>query len=711
EIIQEFNKKDIPTVFYSKEDPVNFHLFKSLALHCKYIFTTALEVVEDYIEYTGNENVNVLQFGVNPLIHNPVGTRTEYAKEFKDEILFAGSWLSKYPVRMRETKKLFDAIKKQNAPFTIIDRNYHLANPRYQFPSKYIPHLAEPLPHDELMKLHKVLRWSINMNSVKYSQTMFANRVYELQAFGNILLSNYNTGINNLFPNVRLINTGEDFNVIYNTSEKDLLELQAKGIRNVFKEHTTFHRIQQIATTIGLSIEKFGDKVLVVLNRDSEINRNNYEQQLYANKSMILESELTAEDIRKYDYVTYFNDEYIYEEYHLDDMFNAFKYTDVDFVTKDHTREAHNYIDVINDKYKTMFDTNAIKDLEDTSTLNNGYNLDYIEILGSDEVPVITNTVEKELSVIVPIHNNGTYLEEKCFASLKRSSSFDKMEIIFINDGSTDDLTIKVINRLLRRHPDIVYVENEIGSGSASKPRNQGARIASTELITYLDPDNEALGDGYHYLLKKFNENDVDMVVGNIVKEDSNRRNGGKYTDILRRNNDNQMLVTDTKDYLIRSELRVQSIQALLVKKSVILDNDLLMVEGAAGQDTMFYQELVLNSKSILGVNKYIHVYYAAVMGSVTNTVSHKFFEKYFKLELERIPYLERYGLMDIYLDVRFNSYVRQWYLTRLNRVDEKYRQLAIKIFLDILELYNEYDPEFEDDLKIQIDELKNEIK
>lgn len=710
EIIQEFNKKDIPTVFYSKEDPVNFHLFKSLALHCKYIFTTALEVVEDYIEYTGNENVNVLQFGVNPLIHNPVGTRTEYAKEFKDEILFAGSWLSKYPVRMGETKKLFDAIKKQNAPFTIIDRNYHLANPRYQFPSKYIPHLAEPLPHDELMKLHKVLRWSINMNSVKYSQTMFANRVYELQAFGNILLSNYNTGINNLFPNVRLINTGEDFNVIYNTSEKDLLELQAKGIRNVFKEHTTFHRIQQIASTIGLPVDEFGNSVLVVLNNDSEINRQNYNQQLYANKSMMLESELTAEDIEKHDYVTFFNDEYIYEEYHLDDMFNAFKYTDVDFVTKDNTHEEHNYISVINDKYKTMFDTNAIKDLEDTSTLNNGYNLDYIEILGSDEVPVITNTVEKELSVIVPIHNNGTYLEEKCFASLKRSSSFDKMEIIFINDGSTDDLTIKVINRLLRRHPDIVYVENETGSGSASKPRNQGARIASTELITYLDPDNEALGDGYHYLLEKFNENDVDMVVGNIVKEDSNRRNGGKYTDILRRNNDNQMLVTDPKDFLIRSELRVQSIQALIVKKSVIVDNDLIMVEGAAGQDTMFYQELVLNSKAIMGVNRYIHVYYAAVLGSVTNTVSHKFFDKYYKLEIERIPYLQKYGLMDIYLDVRFNSYIRAWYLLRLDRVDAEHREAAIKRFLDIIHLYDQFNPEFEDDIQIRLNELENEI-
>src|SRR5699024_4376936 len=323
----------------------------------------------------------------------------------------------------------------------------------------------------------------------------------------------------------------------------------------------------------------------------------NYQQQLYANKDMIVENDLTSINLDDYDFITYFDDNYIYEEYHLDDMFNAFKYVNVDFVTKDKSSESHNYISNIETKYKTLFDLKALNTLDDIYLLTNGYNLDYIEILEHHEVAQVNEEKEKELSVIVPIHNNGTYLEEKCFASLKRSSSFDKMEIIFINDGCTDDLTIKIINRLIRRHPDIVYIENSNGSGSASKPRNQGARIASTELITYLDPDNEALGDGYHYLLEKINENDVDMVVGNIIKEDSNRRNGGKYTDILKRNNNGQMLVNDPKEFLIRSELRVQSIQALLVKKSVILDNDYLMVEGALGQDPMFNKEFVLNVK------------------------------------------------------------------------------------------------------------------
>lgn len=710
EIVKTFNRMDVPTIFYSKEDPVNFHLFKSLASHCKYIFTTALEVVEDYIEYTGNNNVGVLQFGVNPLIHNPVGTRTKYAEEFKNEILFAGSWLSKYPVRMGETKKVFDAIRKADAPFTIIDRNLHLQNPRYQFPSKYIPHLTPPIPHNELMDLHKVIRWSINMNSVKYSQTMFANRVYELQAFGNILLSNYNTGINNLFPNVRMINTWEDFHVIYNTSETDLIDLQAKGIRNVFKEHTTFHRILQIASTIGLPTIEEKNKILVISNKDSDINRQSFNQQIYPHKELVCEKDLSTVKLNEYDFITFFSDEYMYEEYYLDDMINAFKYVDVDFVTRNTASEAHNYISEVTNKYKTMIHIPSIDNNMKLEALTNGYNLDSIEIVEHDRIPEVNQNVVKELSVIVPIHNNGTYLEEKCFASLKRSSSFEKMEIIFVNDGSTDDLTIKVINRLRRRHPDIVYIENDFGSGSASKPRNQGVRAATTDYITYLDPDNEALGDGYHHLLETIKENDVDMVVGNIVKEDNNRRNGGKYTDILRRNNDNGLMVDDPKEFLIRSDLRVQSIQALIVKKSVIIDNDLKMVEGAAGQDTMFYQELVLNSKALLGVNRYIHIYYAAVLGSVTNTVSHKFFDKYYKLELERIPYLERYGIMDVYLDVRFNSYVRQWYLSRLDRVDYEHRKDAIIRFLDIIHLYDKFDPEFEDDVKQKIKHLEDEV-
>src|SRR5699024_5018955 len=301
--------------------------------------------------------------------------------------------------------------------------------------------------------------------------------------------------------------------------------------------------------------------------------------------------------------------------------------------------------------------------IDDIKNLDKGYNLDDVEVFKGD--PENLDPVTKELSVIVPIHNNGTYLEEKCFASLKRSSIFEKMEIIFVNDGSTDEYTIKIMNRLRRRHPDIVYIENPTGSGSASKPRNQGVKVASTDLITYLDPDNEATGDGYAHMLETMNEKNVDMVVGNIVKESDEKKNMISYTNVIKNNNSGKLYIDDPQEFLKRSEMRVQSIQALIIKKNIILDNDIIMVEGAAGQDTMFFQELVLNCKSIQGINKLIHIYYAAVSGSVTNTVSKKFFIKYLILEKERVPFLNKYGLMNTYLEERFNFYIKKWYKPR----------------------------------------------
>lgn len=711
DLAEEYNRRGIPTVFYSKEDPVNYNLFKSLAKHCQYIFTSAREMIRLYKEYTNNENIDVLQFGVNPLIHNPVGTRGDISEKYKNEVLFAGSWLTKYPVRMTETSRLFKSIIKENIPLTIIDRNLELQDPRYQFPAEFIPYLTPPVGHDFLMKLHKIFRWSINMNSVKYSDTMFANRVYELQAFGNILLSNYNTGINNQFPNVRMINAPDDFKVIHNTKEEDLKELQAKSIRTVMKEHTTFHRLIQIAKTVGLKPSETKSNILVVLE-DNTLEED-FNRQLFDNKKSISASDLSIDVIKQYDFVTFFGKDYLYEEYYLEELYSAFKYTDVNFVTKETHKEPHNYIESSENKYRTMYDTAVINSIEEIHQIKNGYNLDNQEILDRKDLQsqYDESTSQKELSVIIPIHNNGTYLEEKCFASLKRSSSFEKMEIIFVNDGSTDETTIKIINRILRRHPDIIYYEYAQGSGSASRPRNKGARLATTDYITYLDPDNEATGDGFHQMLNLIKEKEVDMVVGNIIKEDSDKRTAGKYTGTIKKYNSGKLFISDPKEYMVRAAMRVQSIQALIVKRSVIIDNDLMMVEGAAGQDTMFFQELVLNCSSIQGIDKFIHVYYAAVSGSVTNTVSKTFFDKYYVLELERIPFLKKYGLLEVYLEERLSFYVRKWYMPRLERVKDQDKREAVLRFLDIIELYEQFNPKYEIEVQNYLDYVRSEYK
>src|SRR5699024_1586177 len=202
-----------------------------------------------------------------------------------------------------------------------------------------------------------------------------------------------------------------------------------------------------------------------------------------------------------------------------------------------------------------------------------------------------------------------------------------------------------------------------------SRPRNEGVYLASTNLITYLDPDNETIDDGHSTLLTEMlGDNTLDMVVGDIVREDNNKRNAIKYSNKVQ-NAIKSNIIEDTKETLIKTNLTVQSIQGLIVKKDIIIDYGITMVEGAAGQDTLYFQELFLKCKKVKVVNHMIHSYYAYVEGSVTNTVTHRFFEKFYKVEKERIKFLVNEELIDHYMKIKFNFYFKNWYLKKYMQV------------------------------------------
>src|SRR5699024_365154 len=304
------------------------------------------------------------------------------------------------------------------------------------------------------------------------------------------------------------------------------------------------------------------------------------------------------------------------------------------------------------------------------------------------------NKKEKKLSVIVPIHNNGKYLKYKCFSSLKRLKCFKDLEIIFIDDGSTDNETLRIIEDI-RSTNDVVYKRFETGSGSASRPRNEGVNLASTNLITYLDPDNEAVDDGYSILLNEIHyDPELDMVVGNIIREDNEKRNSIRYsTKITKALNSD--VISDPREVLIKTNLTVQSIQGLIVKKKVITENNINMVEAAAGQDTLYFQQLLLNCKKVKVVDHMIHSYYAFVEGSITNTVTHKFFEKFYKVEQERIKFLIEENLIEEYMKVKFNSYIRNWYMEKYKTVPDYDKEESYELILKIVDLYSDYSKDF----------------
>lgn len=92
------------------------------------------------------------------------------------------------------------------------------------------------------------------------------------------------------------------------------------------------------------------------------------------------------------------------------------------------------------------------------------------------------------LSVVVPYFNLGEFVEETLAAAL--ASTYRPIEVIIVNDGSTDAASRARLDEIeARRIPDVrvVHVENQ-GLASA---RNRGLRLARGEFIALLDADDK----------------------------------------------------------------------------------------------------------------------------------------------------------------------------------------------------------------------------
>lgn len=97
-------------------------------------------------------------------------------------------------------------------------------------------------------------------------------------------------------------------------------------------------------------------------------------------------------------------------------------------------------------------------------------------------------------SIIIPCYNHGAYIEDAIKSVLHYPNHAD-LEIIVINDGSTDPLTMEVLANIEKGRVKVIHQSNK-GLGAA---RNAGLREAKGAYILPLDSDNTI---DYHYLLE-----------------------------------------------------------------------------------------------------------------------------------------------------------------------------------------------------------------
>lgn len=181
-----------------------------------------------------------------------------------------------------------------------------------------------------------------------------------------------------------------------------------------------------------------------------------------------------------------------------------------------------------------------------------------------------------KLSVIIPVYNCEKYIED-CVLSVV-NQTYKNIEIILINDGSNDS-SPQICKKFANSYDNIKYISQE--NMGVSVARNRGKKVATGDLITFVDSDDTIDSDMYQVLVNLIENEKCDIAHCSYKRIDTKGiRPIGNSGKIYRQNR------VDALECLITGHLfngslwnkiyRRELIESLEFKEGLVINEDIL---------------------------------------------------------------------------------------------------------------------------------------
>ena len=209
-----------------------------------------------------------------------------------------------------------------------------------------------------------------------------------------------------------------------------------------------------------------------------------------------------------------------------------------------------------------------------------------------------------KVSIIVPVYNVEKYLK-KCLDSLVNQTLGD-IEIIIVNDGSPDN-SKQIIEEYAKKYSSIIKVLNQANQG-LSDARNNALNLATSKYIMYVDSDDYVSRDMVEKMYNKIINEKADMVIcGNNVVDENYNLISSTFPNNKNYSNDIEKII-----------LGNMCAWNKIIKKSLIIDNNLKFRSKVWYEDIDFSFKLVTLSKKITFVDENLY-YYLVRKNSIMN--------------------------------------------------------------------------------------------
>lgn len=122
-----------------------------------------------------------------------------------------------------------------------------------------------------------------------------------------------------------------------------------------------------------------------------------------------------------------------------------------------------------------------------------------------------------KVSVVVPVYNPGPYIDPCIESLLAQTMPAQDLELIFVDDGSTDDSLAK-LRAVAAEHPQVTVIAIP-NSGWPGKPRNTGADQAKGDYVMFVDQDDTMEPEALERMHTLAAEVRADVVLGKVISD------------------------------------------------------------------------------------------------------------------------------------------------------------------------------------------------
>lgn len=215
-----------------------------------------------------------------------------------------------------------------------------------------------------------------------------------------------------------------------------------------------------------------------------------------------------------------------------------------------------------------------------------------------------------KVSVIILAYNVSKFIE-KCIDSVLRQT-LREIEVIIINDGSTDDTAQKIQNF----HDERVTIVNK-ENGGVSSSRNEGIKRANGEYIFQLDGDDWIEEDLLHEMYEIAKKGNLDVLISTQYMEDY-------QTNIIKKSIDVKHLQGDIiADLLLENILGYSWLK--LYKNSIFKEHRIKYpIDISYKEDIITDLYVCYYSKNIEVFDNHSFVHYVQRHGSISKHITDK---------------------------------------------------------------------------------------